>query len=62
MKARNICLSVAAYVLMTVTFMEGTAFSQEKYPFQDASLTVEERVEDLIGRMTVEEKIDMHSD
>lgn len=61
MKARNICLSVAACVLMTVTFMEGTAFSQEKYPFQDASLPVEERVEDLIGRMTVEEKIDMLS-
>ena len=61
MKARNICLSVVAYILMTAVFMEGTAFSQEKYPFQDASLPVEERVEDLIGRMTVEEKIDMLS-
>ena len=30
---------------------------QSKYPYQDASLPVEERVHDLLGRMTVDEKI-----
>jgi beta-glucosidase len=32
--------------------------TQPKYPFQDSELTIAERVEDLIGRMTLAEKID----
>ncbi len=31
----------------------------EKYPFQDKHLTIEARLNDLIGRMTLEEKIDL---
>lgn len=29
------------------------------YPFQDTTLTVRERIDDLVGRMTLEEKIDL---
>ena len=34
-----------------------TTFAQEKYPFMDKGLTAEQRVNDLVGRMTLEEKI-----
>ena len=29
----------------------------QKYPFQDESLSIDDRIEDLLGRMTIEEKI-----
>jgi beta-glucosidase len=31
--------------------------NKNKYPYQDAGLPVEKRVTDLIGRMTIDEKI-----
>lgn len=34
-------------------------YAQSQYPFQDTTLSTEERVNDLIGRMTLEEKIDL---
>ena len=34
-----------------------TVSAQKKFPYQDASLPVDRRVDDLIGRMTLEEKI-----
>ena len=34
-----------------------TVSAQKKFPYQDASLPVDQRVDDLIGRMTLEEKI-----
>lgn len=34
-------------------------YSQSLYPFQDTTLSATERVNDLIGRMTLEEKIDL---
>ena len=33
--------------------------AQSQYPFQNTTLSTEERVNDLIGRMTLEEKIDL---
>ena len=33
-----------------------SALAAPKYPYQDANLPVEQRVEDLISRMTLEEK------
>lgn len=36
-----------------------TCFAQQKFPYKDASLPIDTRVEDLLKRMTLEEKIDM---
>ena len=44
--------SIAALFLIISTL----SFAQ-KYPFQDETLTIEQRIDDLIGRMTTEEKI-----
>lgn len=39
---------------------ENLIYSQlNKFPFQDSNLTVEERLNDLVNRMTIEEKIDL---
>ncbi|RVT75286.1 glycoside hydrolase family 3 protein [Flavobacterium sufflavum] len=35
----------------------GQGFAQKKYPYQDAKLGVEERVKDLLSRMSLEEKV-----
>ena len=35
--------------------------AQSQYPFQNTTLSTEERVDDLIKRMTLEEKIDLLS-
>ncbi|MBI9063412.1 MAG: DUF4445 domain-containing protein [Marinilabiliaceae bacterium] len=36
-------------------------FAQQKYPYQDASLSVEVRIQDLLDRMTLQEKVDQMS-
>ena len=38
-----------------------TIWGQSVYPFQDAGNPIEQRVEDIIRRMTLEEKIDLLS-
>lgn len=55
MKRTILCISLALLSCMV-------SYGQEKgkdYPFNDKSLTVEERIDDLVGRMTLEEKIDL---
>ncbi|MBQ1746894.1 MAG: beta-glucosidase, partial [Muribaculaceae bacterium] len=45
--------------LVTIIALALMAFSmnaKDKYPYQNASLPVEQRVEDLLSRMTLEEK------
>jgi len=44
---------------MISLFLIGSAFTQEKhsYPFQDPSLSIEKRVNDLVSRLTLEEKV-----
>jgi beta-glucosidase len=37
----------------------GAVLAQETYPFQDPDLSVEERVEDLLGRLTLDEKLSL---
>lgn len=44
----------AALLLMSTTLM-----AQEKQPWQDAKLPVEQRVDDLLGRLTLEEKVSL---
>ncbi len=44
-------------IIVFAVFSCGGTTKQSKYPYQDASLPVEERVHDLLGRMTVDEKI-----
>ena len=44
-------------IIMFAVFSYAGKTKQSKYPYQDASLPVEERVHDLLGRMTVDEKI-----
>jgi len=45
----------AIILVMAVGFFNQT-YAQKKYPYQDAKLPVEERVKDLLSRMTLEEK------
>ncbi len=44
-------------ILNMILFSCTGKINQGKYPYQDASVAVEKRVTDLIGRMTVDEKI-----
>jgi len=44
-------------IIIFAVFAYAGKTKQSKYPYQDASVPVEERVHDLLGRMTVDEKI-----
>ncbi len=46
----------AIICVMAVGFFNHS-YSQQKYPYQDAKLPVEDRVKDLLSRMTLEEKV-----
>lgn len=48
-------------LLPVLLLAASTQLTAQTYPFQDKSLPVEQRVEDLINRMTIEEKIDLLS-
>ena len=40
-----------------LNFLASNTFAQEKFPFNNPSLSTEQRVDDLISRMTIDEKI-----
>ena len=42
---------------MVLAALSGVAYAMEKLPFQDPALSFEQRVADLVGRMTLEEKV-----
>lgn len=44
-------------VLVFVSMIGANAFAQSGFPFQNPDLSIEERVNDLVSRMTIEEKI-----
>jgi len=50
----RICLFLLSFIL----FINSSAFSQQKteFPFQNTALTIDERVADLVSRMTLKEK------
>jgi len=50
-------LAVALVVALAVALAAQVAVAQETAPYRDPTLSVEERVADLLGRMTLEEKI-----
>ena len=45
-----------ALSILMVTFFSGVAWSASSAPYMDATLLIETRVEDLLSRMTIEEK------
>ena len=45
-----------ALSILMVTFFSGIAGSASSAPYRDATLPIEKRVEDLLSRMTIEEK------
>jgi len=45
------------YFIIILLFSSCTGDNGKKNPYRDASLTIEKRVDDLLGRMTIEEKI-----
>src|SRR5512133_1389956 len=60
MKTRNKHkILVTATTLFTLLLLSQLISAQQTYefPYQNPSLSVDERVNDLVGRMTVEEKI-----
>lgn len=60
MKTKSIIRGLEALSLLLLLFMTVlplTAQQKYEFPYQDPSLSVDVRVDDLIGRMTVEEKI-----
>jgi len=46
-----------AIILVMAAGFFNHGYSQKKYPYQDAKLPVEERVKDLLSRMSLEEKV-----
>ena len=50
--------SITYFLLLNLFLYSCTGkINHNKYPYQDAGLSVENRVTDLIGRMTIDEKI-----
>jgi beta-glucosidase len=54
----TVLLSVASALALHSAVPESNQASDTAFPFRDADLPAEHRIDDLIGRMTVEEKID----
>jgi beta-glucosidase len=45
--------------LLLIFLIVSVHYAQEKYPYKDPAVSVEKRVEDLLGRLTLDEKIDL---
>ncbi len=52
------CLLAFALCGVLTAFAQSTASIPARHPFQDPDLPTEQRIDDLVGRMTLEEKID----
>ncbi len=51
------CLRSIAVLCAVILFSQHSVAQDRSFPFQDPSLSIEKRVEDLIARMTLEEKV-----
>jgi beta-glucosidase len=49
-------LHISGFALAVLSFATGSAYAQKSFPFQNPDLPVEQRVDDLVSRMTLEEK------
>lgn len=47
---------LSLFIIFSGIFL-GMAYGQKKFPYKDASLSIDQRLDDLISRMTLEEKI-----
>ena len=56
MKSARVRFASAALCLAAV-LVSGSVIGQQSFPYQDAKLPVEKRVDDLVSRMTLDEKI-----
>ncbi|MCC8071976.1 MAG: glycoside hydrolase family 3 C-terminal domain-containing protein [Bacteroidales bacterium] len=56
----KVCKVICHAIVATMLWLPSVSLAQE-YPFQDSTLTVGERIDDLLSRMTIEEKIDLLS-
>ena len=51
--------SISTYLFISLILVSANCCSQYKYPFLDPSLTIEKRTNDLLQRLTTEEKISL---
>ena len=57
-KVSSIRISIKALLAILILFISTKSFAQQNaYPFQNPSLSFEERVNDLVSRLTLEEKV-----
>jgi len=52
-------LSAFALALLAVPAVPGAALAEPSYPFRDPRLPLETRVADLVGRLTLDEKVSL---
>src|SRR5215471_11945462 len=58
MKPKTQSIFFRSSIAFAIIFLFNTCKNKDhKFPFQDPNLSIEERVNDLVGRMTLEEKI-----
>jgi beta-glucosidase len=50
------------FLIVFAIFLSTNSFAQTQYPFQNTSLSFEQRVNDLVSRLTLEEKVAQMSD
>lgn len=50
-------MTLEKFLTLIILLLSSNGFSQAKYPFEDTKLSIDVRVDDLMSRLTVEEKV-----